>query len=120
MGASTSTSVTTEPGTCTTQSPAAMPTASSASRKRGWSQPDDGASRDGPLVAAQLDRERARPADRPQPPAVASEIVAALLRHHHAERVGALREPERRGVARAEVRELLAVGRERQVHGEAR
>ena len=76
--------------------------------------------RDRPLVLAQLDGERARALDRPQLAAHRQRDRAALLRDHDAEGVAALREAERRRVARADVDERCAIGRERQVHGEAR
>jgi hypothetical protein len=66
------------------------------------------------------DGERARPLDRPQPPARRDLHRAALLGHDDAERIGALGEAERGRVARAEAGELLAVARQREVYREAR
>ena len=81
-----------------------MPTASSASRKRGWSQPRatcaPGAGR---CACAARSRAR-RPLDRTQPAAARQRDRAALLRDDDAERVGALRQAERRRVARADAR----------------
>ncbi len=44
---------------------------------------------------------------------------AALLRYHDAERIGALREPERRGVTRAAHGRQVGICGQRQVDGEA-
>ena len=98
-----------------------MPIASSASRKRGWSQPlRDFCSATGRwCLRSSMASARGRSTGRSFPPS-ASEIEPRSSETTMQSASRALREAERRGVTRAHVGELLAVGREREVDRERR